>query len=69
MAAQRKRAESTKVKTCRAPRPEYTAAVRYLDGSRDIFRVRNADDMTDARALVLSELGEVRSLIIALRQH
>lgn len=69
MQGQRKRAESPKARTCRAPRPEYTAAVRYLDGSRDIFRVRNADDMEDARALVLSELGEVRSLVIALRLH
>lgn len=51
----------------RAPRPEYTAAVRYLDGRRELFRVRNADDMADARALVLSELGDVRSLVIALR--
>ncbi|WP_374547893.1 hypothetical protein [Rhodoblastus sp.] len=50
-----------------APRPEYTAAVRYLDGRRELFRVRNADDMADARALVLSELGDVRSLVIALR--
>ncbi|MDD2662643.1 MAG: hypothetical protein PHD19_02675 [Dechloromonas sp.] len=49
------------------PRPEYTAAVRYLDGRRELFRVRNADDMADARALVLSELGDVRSLVIALR--
>ncbi len=48
-------------------RPEYTAAVRYLDGRRDIFHVRNADDLADARALVLSELGEVQSLMIALR--
>jgi hypothetical protein len=69
MQGQRKRAESPKVRVSRAPRPEYTAAVRYLDGSRDIFRVRNADDMADARALVLSELGEVRSLVIALRLH
>lgn len=69
MQGQRKRAESPKVQTHRAPRPEYTAAVRYLDGSRDIFHVRFADDMADARALVLSELGEVRSLVLALRQH
>ncbi|MDZ4315069.1 MAG: hypothetical protein U0989_09925 [Azonexus sp.] len=51
----------------RLVRPEFTAAVRYIDGRRDIFRVVNADDMADARALVLSELGEVRSLVIALR--
>jgi len=48
-------------------RPEFTAAVRYLDGRSDIFRVLNADDMADARALVLSELGKVQSLVIALR--
>jgi hypothetical protein len=29
--------------------------------------VRNADDMDDARALVIAEVGEVRSLVIALR--
>ena len=69
MQSQRKRAESPKISSRRAPRLEYTAAVRYLDGRRDIFRVRNADDMADARALVLSELGEVRSLVIALRQR
>lgn len=51
----------------RAPRPEFVAAVRYLDGRRDLFHVRNADDMADARALVLSELGDVRSLVIAPR--
>lgn len=67
MQGQRKRAESPKTRAYRAPRPEYTAAVRYLDGSRDIFHVRNADDMADARAMVISELGEVRSLVIALR--
>ena len=50
-----------------APRIEYTAAVRYLDGTRDIFHVRNADDLDDARALVLSELGDLRSLVIAPR--
>ena len=50
-----------------AARPEYTAAVRYLDGRREIFRVRNADDIADARELVLSELGDVRSVVIALR--
>ena len=59
--------QTTKSRPHRARRPEYAAAVRYLDGRRDIFHVRNADDLDDARALVLSELGEVRSLVIALR--
>lgn len=68
MQSQRKPATSRKV---RHPdpiaRPEYTAAVRYRDGSREIFRVRNADDMADARAMVLAELDEVTSLVLALR--
>jgi hypothetical protein len=68
MQGQRKpQTQPRRPRTAQAPRPEFTAAVRYLDGSRDIFHVRNADDMADARALVLSELGEVRSLVIALR--
>lgn len=66
--SQRKRAELPKISTPSASRPEYTAAVRYLDGRREIIRIRNADDMADARALVLSELDEVASLVIALRQ-
>jgi len=67
MQRQRKQATTPKAAPSRAPRPEYTAAVRYLDGTRDIFRVRNADDMADARALVLSELDDVQSLVLALR--
>ncbi len=69
MQSQRKQTTSRSTRPVRAPRPEYTAAVRYLDGSRDIFRVRNADDMDDARALVLAELGEVQSLVLALRHY
>ena len=42
----------------------FVAAVRYLDGSRDLFHVLKADDLDDARALVLSEVGAVRSLLI-----
>ena len=48
-------------------RPEYIAAVRYPDGSRDLFHVRNADDIDDARELVISEVGDLLSLVIALR--
>jgi hypothetical protein len=68
MHAQRKPATARSTRSKPAPRPEYTAAIRYLDGSRDLFHVRNADDMDDARALVIAEVGEVRSLVIALRQ-
>ncbi|MBK7900264.1 MAG: hypothetical protein KA603_03345 [Azonexus sp.] len=46
---------------------EYIAAVRYHDGTRDLVRVRNADDMADARAMVLDELDGVRAVVIAAR--
>lgn len=68
MQTQRKPAKTRNPRTQRAPRPEFTAAVRYLDGSRDIFHVRNADDMEDARALVIAELGQLQSLVIAQRR-
>lgn len=62
--AQRKNAATNQR---RAPRPEFIAAVRYLDGKREIFHVRNADNLADARSLVISELGDIRSLVIAPR--
>jgi len=51
----------------RAPRPEYIAAIRYPDGRRDLFHIRNADNLADARELVISEVGDVQSVMIALR--
>ena len=51
----------------RAPRPEYVAAIRYPDGRRDLFHIRNADSLADARELVISEVGDVQSVMIALR--
>jgi hypothetical protein len=48
-------------------RPEYVAAVRYPDGKRDLFHIRNANSLADARELVLLEVGDVRSLVVALR--
>ena len=50
-----------------AARPEFTAAVRYRSGGCEIFRVRNADDISDARAVVLAELDDVQTVVIALR--
>jgi len=50
-----------------APRPEYVAAIRYPDGRRDLFHIRNADNLADARELVISEVGDVQSVMIALR--
>lgn len=51
----------------REARPEYTAAVRYLDGRSEIFHVRNADGLADAREVVLGELEDVFSILIARR--
>ncbi|HEX6733994.1 MAG TPA: hypothetical protein VF096_04200 [Azonexus sp.] len=69
MHSQRKPAapRKTRASAIPSPRPEYTAAVRFRDGRRDIFRVRNADDMADARAMVLAELDDVANLVLALR--
>lgn len=61
-AARRKSSAETQ----RRPLPaDFVAAVRYPDGSRDLFHVLNADDFDDARAMVLSEVGDVLSLVIA----
>lgn len=68
MQAQRKPAKARSPRRHPALRPEFTAAVRFLDGSQDIFHVRFADDIDDARQVVLSQLGEVRSLVISQRQ-
>ena len=46
-------------------RKNYLAAVRYLDGRREIIEVRNADDRADARIMVLEELGPVRCLLLS----
>ena len=50
-----------------ALRAEYIAAIRYPDGRRDLFHIRNADSLADARQLVISEVGDVQSVVIALR--
>lgn len=67
MQAQRKQVKSRGTVGHRAPRPEYVAAVRYPDGRRDLFHIRNANDMADARDLVITEVGDVQSVMIALR--
>lgn len=48
-------------------RVEYIAALRYPDGRSDLFYIRNADNLADAREMVLLEVGDVRSLVIAER--
>jgi hypothetical protein len=67
MQTQRKPAKSRSPRTSRAPRPEYIAAVRYPEGHSEIFHVRNADNFADARELVILEVGDVQSIMIALR--
>jgi hypothetical protein len=67
MQAQQKRVKARDTQVSRAPRPEYVAAVRYPDGRRDLFHIRNADNLADARQLVISEVGDVQSVMIALR--
>lgn len=51
----------------RTKRPEYVAVVRMLDGTKDIFHVRFADSIDDARELVLLEVGEARAILVAER--
>lgn len=48
-------------------RPEFIAAVRFLDGRRELFAVKNADDIADARQLVLAELLDVSAVVVAPR--
>lgn len=67
MQTQQKRVKQQAVLASRAPRPEYVAAIRYPDGRRDLFHIRNADNLADARELVISEVGDVQSVMIALR--
>ena len=67
MQAQRKPAKTRSPQANRAPRPEYIAAVRYPEGHSEIFHIRNADNFADARELVISEIGDFASIMVALR--
>ncbi len=67
MQVQRKPRKSSSTTRQPVARPEYIAAIRYPDGQRDIFHIRNADSLADARDLVISEVGSVQSVMIALR--
>ncbi|MCA1939125.1 hypothetical protein [Azonexus hydrophilus] len=64
VATQRK---SSRPRVAPRQRVDYVAAVRYPDGRSDLFYVRNADNLADAREMVLLEVGEVRSLVLAER--
>lgn len=67
MQARKTSTKARQPQPARAPRPEYVAAIRYPDGRRDMFHIRNADSIADARELVISEVGDVQSVMIAVR--
>lgn len=49
-------------------KPEYTAAVRYHDGSSELIRIKDADNLADARAMIKEHILNVRTTVIALRK-
>jgi len=59
--------KSSRPRIATRPRVEYVAALRYPDGRSDLFHIRNADSIADAREMVLLEVGDVLSLLIAER--
>lgn len=48
-------------------RPEYIAAVRYNDGRRELFKVKDAVDVAEARQMVLAELLDVSAVVVSPR--
>lgn len=66
MASAQRRSQSS---TRRAPRRriEFIAAVRFKDGERQLFSVSNASDSQEARQMVLDEISNVASVVVALR--
>lgn len=47
---------------------EFIAAVRFCDGRRELFSVRNAFDLADARELVFCELPDAAAVVLAPRR-
>ena len=47
----------------------FTAAVRYRDGRSELVRVKNADDLDDARRLVMDSLFDVHVLVLTESRH
>ncbi len=46
---------------------EFIAAVRLLDGRRELYRIPNALDAEDARQVVLNQLFEVANVVVSPR--
>ena len=65
MAQARRSSENIQRRQARQ-RPEYIAAVRFKDGGRRLFLVSNAVDDQEARQMVMDELSEVASVVVAL---
>ncbi len=51
-------------------RGDYIAAARFNDNQTQLYFVRNADDIDDARRMVLEEVGyeNVRCLLVSERK-
>lgn len=47
----------------------YAAAVRYRDGKKDFFHVKNAESIADARSIVMDNLMNIRTLLISPRSN
>jgi hypothetical protein len=47
----------------------FIAAVRFKDGSREIFYVKKANNLDDARIVVEDALQNIRVLLIAQRSR
>lgn len=63
------RGGSTKKRATPAAVRNFTAAVRYGDGRSELLRVRNAGDLDAARRLVLDNVLDVRTLVLAESRH
>jgi hypothetical protein len=48
-------------------KPVFIAAVRFKDGSRELFYVTKANDLDDARSVVEDAVQNISALLIAQR--
>lgn len=45
-------------------KPCFIAAVRYRNGDSELFRVKWADDIDDARSVLLGAVANIRTILI-----
>lgn len=67
MAQTRRRSENSPRRSPRRRCPEFIAAVRFKDGETQLFSISNAGDSDEARRMVLDEVANVASVVVALR--